>query len=214
MIKGVLFDMDGVIVDSEAFIAEAAVRMFAEHGVSVRSQEFLPFVGTGEERYLGGVAEQHGFGFDIARDKARTYAIYGEIIRGRLRPLPGVREFIARCRSMRLKTALASSADRIKLNQNFAEIQIPLDSFDAVVCGTDIARKKPDPEIFLLAASRCGLSAGECLVVEDAVNGVAAAKSAGARCLGLTTSFTPAQLSGADWFAPNLAHAPSACLEW
>ena len=59
-IAGVIFDMDGVLVESEPFIAEAAVRMFAEKGVSVRPEDFRPFIGTGEDRFLGGVAESRG----------------------------------------------------------------------------------------------------------------------------------------------------------
>lgn len=214
MIRGVLFDMDGVIVDSEAFIAAAAVRMFGEHGLAVRSEDFVPFVGTGENRYLGGVAERYGFAIDIARDKARTYAIYGDVIKGRLNTLPGVHDFLETCRRRSLKTAVASSADRIKLELNFHEIGIALGSFDAVVCGTDIVHKKPHPEIFLTAASRCCLDPGHCLVVEDAVSGVAAAKSAGCRCLALTASFSREQLAAADWVAADLAHAPDACLNW
>jgi beta-phosphoglucomutase len=77
-----------------------------------------------------------------------------------------------------------------------------------------VERKKPAPDIFLLAAKRLGLAASSCLVVEDAVNGVAAAKSAGAKCLALTTSFTREQLSGADFFAATLADAPAVALEW
>ena len=61
-IAGVIFDMDGVLVDSEPFIAEAAVRMFAEKGVEVRPEDFRPFIGMGEDRFLGGVAESRGVG--------------------------------------------------------------------------------------------------------------------------------------------------------
>jgi HAD superfamily hydrolase (TIGR01509 family) len=213
-VRGVLFDMDGVIVDSEEFICEAAMWMFAEHGVETKSADFIPFVGAGENRYLGGVAEKYGFPIDLTRDKARTYEIYGEIIKGKLDPLPGVKEFVAKCKTRGLRLALATSADEIKMVQNLTEIGVPPETFDTLVNGLDIEHKKPDPEIFLVAASRLGLQPSECLVVEDAVNGVAAAKAAGARCLALTTSFSEEELAGADWFAPNLAGAPKACLEW
>ena len=74
MLKAVLFDMDGVLADSEEFICEAARLMFAEKGLKVRPEDFLPFVGTGENRYLGGVAEAHGFDMGpIEPAKARTY---------------------------------------------------------------------------------------------------------------------------------------------
>jgi len=208
MLKGIIFDMDGVLVDSEPFICEAAMRMFAERGVTVSAEDFIPFVGAGEDRYIGGVAEKHGIALDIDRDKARTYAIYAEIVRGRLEPLDGVHEFIAKARARGMKLALASSADRVKIEVNLREIGLPPETFDAVVSGLDVVNKKPDPEIFLTAGQMLGLSPDECLVVEDAVNGVAAAKTAGMRCLGLTTSFSAEELSAADWIAGTLADAP------
>jgi HAD superfamily hydrolase (TIGR01509 family) len=215
MIKGVIFDMDGVLVDSEAFICEAAVKMFAEMGYTVQPDDFLPFVGTGENRYVGGVAEKYGVpNFDTEKSKARTYQIYGEIVKGRLEPLAGVNEFISKARARGLKLAVASSADAVKVEINLREIGLSPETFDAVINGLDVERKKPSPDIFLLAAKKLGLSATECLVVEDAVNGVEAAKSAGAKCLALTKSFSADELAGADWFAPNLAGAPDECLEW
>lgn len=214
MLRGVIFDMDGVLVDSEEWICRAAIRMFQEHGVEAKPEDFIPFVGAGENRYLGGVAEKHGFPMDIDRDKARTYEIYAEMVRGRLEPLPGVHDFIGRCRGRGLKFALATSADEVKMLTNLREIGLPPETFDALVNGLDVEKKKPDPEIFLLAAERMGIDGPECLVVEDSPNGVAAAKAAGARCLGLTTSFSQVDLMEADWLAPTLAEAPSACLEW
>jgi HAD superfamily hydrolase (TIGR01509 family) len=215
-IAGVIFDMDGVLVESEPFIAEAAVRMFAEKGVEVRPEDFRPFIGMGEDRFLGGVAESRGVVLDMPRDKDRTYEIYLELIPGRLEPLPGVAGFIARCRALGLKLAVASSADRVKVTGNLRELRLPSDTFDAVVVGEDIVRKKPAPDIFLEAARRLGLEPGTCLVIEDAVSGVTAAKAAGSRCLGLTTSFSADQLAsaGADWTAADLARTPGQVLDW
>jgi HAD superfamily hydrolase (TIGR01509 family) len=210
-LRGVIFDMDGVLCDSEPFIAEAACRMFAEtYGVKAAHEDFRPFVGTGENRFIGGVAEKYGVKIEITRDKARVYAIYLEIIQGRLEPLPGAREFIAECRRRKLKLAVATSADRIKLDGNLTQIRIPLATFDAIVTGDDVQKKKPDPEIFLLAAKRLGLPPVECLVVEDAESGVRAGKAAGSRCLGLTTTYNAQALTacGANWTASNLAHVP------
>jgi len=211
---GVIFDMDGVLLDSEPFICQAACMMFAEKGLTVHPDDFLPFVGAGENRYLGGVAEKYHFPINIEQDKKRTYDIYLEIIKGRLHPLPGVHDFIKKCRQMNKKIAIASSADLRKVRGNLQEINLPFSTFDAVITGEDVVHKKPSPEIFLAAAQKIGLNAQNCLVVEDAVNGVAAAKAAGAKCLALTTSFTQNDLAAADWFAPNLAGAPPQVLAW
>lgn len=210
-VRGVIFDMDGVLCDSEPFIYEAACRLFAErYGVEVKPGDFIPFVGTGENRYLGGVAEKYNIQLDIEADKQRTYEIYLQIIQGRLQPLPGVHYFITLCRQHNLRLAVATSADRIKMEGNLREIGLTPDSFDACVTGNDIERKKPHPDIFLQAAARLGLAAGACLVIEDAPNGIEAAKAAGAWCLGLTSSFSAEHLrsAGADWIAPDLAQVP------
>ncbi|MBI2441797.1 MAG: HAD-IA family hydrolase [Lentisphaerae bacterium] len=207
-IHGVIFDMDGVLCDSEPFIAEAAGRMFAErYGLKVTPHDFRPFVGTGEDRFIGGVAEKYGVKLNMPADKDRTYAIYMEIIHGRLQPLPGVGDFVAECRRRGLILALATSADRIKLDGNLSEIGLTPELFAACISGSEVRRKKPFPDIFLEAARRARITPAAALVIEDAPNGIQAAKAAGMRALGLTTSFSAAVLkdAGADWTAPNLA---------
>ena len=209
--------MDGVLCDSEPFIKEAAARMFLEaHGITVFREDFTPFVGAGEDRFLGGVAEKYGVTLTMPRDKERTYAIYLEIIKGRLTPLPGAISFIAECRRRGLKLAVATSADRVKCDGNLAEIGLPASNFEVIVTGSDVVRKKPDPEVFLLAAKGLGLPTGECLVIEDAPNGLRAGKAAGSRCLGLTTSFNAETLraAGADFVGTDLADVPAEALEW
>lgn len=213
-LRGVVFDMDGVLVDSEPFIAEAAIRMFAEHGVTVRREDFAPFVGAGEDRYLSGVADKYGFDLEIERDKARTYAIYDEIVRGKLAPLPGSRELVEEARRRNLAVAMATSADPSKVRSNLREINMPESSFDVAINGLDVARKKPHPDIYLRAAVLMGLPPRDCLVVEDAVNGVSAAKAAGARCLAVTTSFSREELAEADWICHDLTEFPAEALNW
>lgn len=211
---GVIFDMDGVLVDSEHFICKAACSMFSEMGLQVRPEDFIPFIGMGENRYLGGVAEKHGVTVDITAIKKRTYDIYLEMIQGQLQPLPGVLPFIEQCRRMGKRLAVASSADRRKIDGNLHEIGLKKSLFKTVVSGEDVVHKKPNPEIFLLAAHHLKLNPADCLVVEDAVSGVAAAKAAGAKCLALTTSFAQKQLCEADFFAANLADVPNEAIAW
>jgi len=213
-IEAVLFDMDGVLVDSEAFICQAGMDMFAGKGYPVSAGDFLPFTGMGENRYLGGVAEKHGIPFDLEKDKARTYEIYRELVRGKLSPLDGVHEFIAKCLDRGLKIAVASSADPVKVNINLEEIGLNRAMFQAVVTGLDIEHKKPAPDIFLKAARMVGADPRRCLVVEDAVSGVSAGKAAGAKVLALTTAFSPEELSEADWISSTLATADQKVLEW
>jgi beta-phosphoglucomutase-like phosphatase (HAD superfamily) len=227
-VKAVIFDMDGVLTDSEWFIAEAARLMFLEtHGKTVTHGDFLPFVGLGENRFLGGVAEKYGVaGFDIERDKARTYEIYGGIIKGKLKALPGAAEFVRRCRALGLKTALATSTDYVKMMASLTEIglvnrQISAaeaglaraiasaknNAFDALVNGLDVERRKPFPDLFLEAAYRLDTAPEQCWVAEDSVGGVTAAKAAGMRCLALLTTFPEAEIraAGADIVTKDLA---------
>ena len=214
MIKGVLFDMDGVLVDSEEYICKAAIMMFKEKGLEVQPEDFIPFVGTGENRYLGGVAEKYSFPVDIDEIKDRTYEIYGNIIKGELEPLEGVLDFIATCKQKGLKIAVATSADEVKMKSNLYEIGIPVETFDAAVNGLMIKNKKPDPEIFITAANHLGLRAEDCLVVEDAINGVESGKRAGSKVLGIMSSFTREQLKEADWIVENLSNYPPEVFLW
>ena len=214
MIKGVLFDMDGVLLDSEEYITRAGILMFREKGFEVQESDFKPFTGMGENRFLGGVAEKYAIPFDLEKDKARAYAIYEQITRGKLEPLKGVREFIDRCRRRHLKLAVATSADEVKMRINLRETGLKEELFDTLVNGLEVEHKKPHPEIYLLAAKRLGLAPADCLVVEDAISGMKAAKAAGCKCLAITSSFRAEDFDQADWVVPDLSEAPEECTNW
>jgi beta-phosphoglucomutase len=205
MLKAVLFDMDGVLVDSEEFICKAAIEMFREKGLIVKPEDFIPFVGTGENRYIGGVAEKYNFPVDIQEVKKRTYEIYRTLVRNKLRPLPGVKEFINSCKDRKLKIAVATSADEVKMRINLMEIGLPVETFDTTVNGLQIERKKPFPDIYLKAAELLGVPPENCLVVEDAPSGIKAARAAGMKCLAVMSSFEEEELKGADWIVKDLA---------
>jgi HAD superfamily hydrolase (TIGR01509 family) len=186
--RAVIFDMDGVLTDSEPLINHAAVAMFREQGLTVQPEDFHPFVGTGENRYLGGVAQRYGFPIDLPAAKRRTYEIYLRLVPGELRAFPGAVDLVRQCRAAQLLTALASSADRIKIDANLHQIDLPPVGWDAIVTGDDVEHKKPAPDIFLAAARRLGVTPEACVVVEDAVSGIEAALAAGMRALAVTTT--------------------------
>lgn len=204
-ITAVIFDMDGVLTDSEPIINAAAVQMFAEKGLTVQPDDFLPFVGTGEDRYIGGVAEIHRFPLDLPAAKRRTYEIYLDMAARSLEPFPGACELVRTCRLHGLKTAVASSADLIKIEANLRKIGLPPHTWDTVVSAEDVQHKKPAPDIFLAAARKLNTPGSQCVVVEDAVNGVQAARAAGMRCLAVAQTFPAERLSGADLVRPSIA---------
>lgn len=197
-IRAVIFDMDGVLVDSEPLINTAAIAMFRENGLAVQPDDFLPFVGAGEDRYIGGVAEHYAFPLDIPAAKKRTYEIYLDLVPTQLETFPGAIDLVHDCRKAGLSLAVASSADAIKVRANLEKIGLPIQFWEAVIKGEDVKQKKPAPDIFLSAAAKLGVAPKECVVVEDAVNGVQAAKAAAMRCVAVATTFPPDRLVEAD----------------
>jgi beta-phosphoglucomutase len=188
-IRAVIFDMDGVLVNSEPLLTTAAIAMFKEKGLVVQPEDFLPFVGAGEDRYIGGVAEKYHFPLDLPMAKQKTYEIYLDLVPTQLEAFPGARALVRACRQARLLVAVASGTDKVKAMANLRKIGLPEESWDAVVTGNDVKYNKPAPDIFLSAAGRLGVAPGACAVVEDSVNGIRAAKAAGMRCVAVAQTF-------------------------
>lgn len=203
--RAVIFDMDGVLTDSEPLICEAAMAMFAERGVVTSPDDFRPFVGTGENRYIGGVAEKHGIRIDLAEAKRRTYELYLARVSGHLRAFPGAVDFVRHCRAAGYRTAVASSADWVKVEANLLAIGLPPPGWDAIVTAEHVTHRKPAPDIFLAASRALGVPPERCTVVEDAINGIEAAKAAGMRCIAVAQSFSAAELRRADRVCPSIA---------
>ena len=204
LIQAVIFDMDGVLTDSEPLICMAAVTMFREKGLLVQPEDFLPFVGTGEDRYIGGVAEKYHFAIDLKAAKHRTYEIYLALVPEKLRAFPGAQELVRNCRRAGLKVAVASSADLVKIEANLRQIGLPPADWSAIVCAENVVHKKPAPDIFLATAHQLGLPPAQCVVIEDAVNGIQAAKAAGMRCVAVAQTFAPDKLTAADLVKPGV----------
>ena len=204
-VTAVIFDMDGVLTDSEPLICAAATAMFQELGLRVQKEDFTPFIGTGENRYLGGVAAKYGLPFDIPAGKKRTYEIYLEMAPTQLRAFPGARDFVRACRAAGYRTALASSADPIKIEANLQIIGLPPSGWDGITTGEEVELKKPAPDIFLISAQKLGLRPAQCVVIEDAVNGIEAAKAAGMRCVAVAQTFPADLLRQADLVRATIA---------
>ncbi|XP_015570646.1 protein SUPPRESSOR OF QUENCHING 1, chloroplastic isoform X1 [Ricinus communis] len=200
-VSAVLFDMDGVLCNSEEPSRLAAVDVFAEMGVDVTVEDFVPFMGTGEANFLGGVANVKGVqGFNTDAAKKRFFEIYLEKY---AKPnsgigFPGALELITQCKEKGLKVAVASSADRIKVDANLAAAGLPLSMFDAIVSADAFENLKPAPDIFLAASKILEVPPSECIVIEDALAGVQAAQAAQMRCIAVKTTLSEETLSNAS----------------
>lgn len=193
-VRAILFDMDGVLIDSEALMARAGILALREFGIEAVSEDFLPFVGRGEDKYIGGVAEKHGVRYDTAM-KDRAYDYYGQMVAAEATvpadTLPTLKALHARG----IKMAVCSSADRVKVRYNLRAIGADESLFSAIVTGSDVERKKPEPDIYLKGAELLGEKPEDCLVVEDAPSGIQAAHAGGIRAAGIASSFSAQELT-------------------
>jgi len=211
-IHAVIFDMDGVLVNSEPLINAAAIAMFKEKGLAVQPEDFLPFVGAGEDRYIGGVAEMYHFPLDVPQAKKRTYEIYLDLVPMQLEAFPGVHDLVQTCRQAGLRVAVASGTDRVKALAGLQKIGLPEESWDTVVSGEQVRHNKPAPEIFISTAQKLGVTPSACAVLEDSVNGIWAAKAAGMRCVAVAQTFPADRLREADVVRDSVANVQLADL--
>ncbi len=209
MVKGIIFDMDGVLVDSEPAITYASIEVLKTLGISAKPIEFKPFTGMGDDKFIGGVLEAHG-GVYKPEYKEQAYKIYIETADKNVTVYPWSKKIINELKARGYKLAVASASDLKKVSCNLSCIGVELSLFDAIVTGSDVERKKPAPDIFLLAAEKAGLAPDSCIVAEDALSGVMAAKSAGMTAVGVTTSFPKEKLleAGADFVTEDLSELP------
>lgn len=187
MIKGCIFDLDGVIVDTAHYHYLAWKRLALELGYDLTELENEKLKGVSRMQSLNIILDLAGISLNekhkemLATKKNIWFNDYIE----RMTPaeiFPGVQELIDSIKGERMRVGLASSS----MNAKTVLRQLRMEhDFDAVVDGTMITRTKPDPEIFLITAERIGVSAGSCVVIEDAVAGVEAALAAGMKCIGI-----------------------------
>lgn len=187
MTKAVIFDLDGVIVDTAHYHYIAWKRLASEFNINLTPQQNELLKGVSRMRSLEIILELGNIHLDqaemerLADKKNKWFVEYIESIRPE-EIFPGVKEFIQSLRQAGIKVALASSS---KNAPRVIELLGIAKEFDAIVDGSMITHTKPHPEIFLLAASKLGLSSADCVVFEDAEAGVEAAIAAGMKCVGV-----------------------------
>ena len=208
-ISAVLFDMDGVLVDSEPVITEAALNALKEWGIKAKSSDFREFTGMGEDRFVGGVAEKYNVPYTLDMKK-KAYEIYLTIVEDKIVIYPDTVAILKELKGVGLKLALASAADSIKVDANLRAAGIDSELFGAVLSGNDVVNKKPAPDVYMLAAKKVGCAPEKCVVVEDAISGLAAAHAAGMLCICVTTSFTEEKFreKGADYVCTDISGVP------
>lgn len=207
--------MDGVLVDSEDAMKTTSIKSLERFGIKPKKEDFVEFTGMGEDAFIGGVAGKHGLEYKTEM-KEYAYMLYVENARELVYVYPGVKNVITAVKQKGCKIAVASAADLIKVRTNLACIGIEEDFFNTFVTGSDVTHKKPHPEIFQKAAANMGIEPADCIVLEDAKSGIAAAKSAGMTCIGITTAFSHGELvaTEADFVVADIAEALLIINEW
>ncbi len=202
MIKAVLWDLDGVLVDTASFHFEAWRELFADEGKEIGEEEFRRTFGLRNDailrEILGGLPLQR-----VGELSRRKEELFRAKIAGRIAPTPGVPALLERLRQAGRRMAVVSSAPLQNVEMVLRSLGME-DAFEVIIAEEDASRGKPDPQGYLLAAERLGATPKECVVVEDAPGGVEAAKRAGMRCIGLAAKRAPDDLRQADLTVTSL----------
>lgn len=192
-VKAILFDMDGVLIESEHLMRTSAMKALADYGVYPKHEDFLEFTGMGEDRFVGGVAEKYGLTYDPIM-KEQAYDYFGQDVMEQAHVPAGVKDMLLELHRRGYILAVCSAADRRKVMYNLQAIGVDPAIFTALVTGSDVKRKKPFPDIYLMGAQQVQVEAEACLVIEDAISGIHAAHAAGMEAVGVPTTFTKEQL--------------------
>ena len=188
-ILALIFDMDGLLVDSEPLAAAALARFLRQHGHEPRPGMVEQTLGRRLPEAMAIIAEAYELSLPIP-ELTRTYdELRLAALRGNLRPMPGAAALLTFARAAGLQLALATSSLRTHADLSLAETKLA-GLFDAEATGDEVVRGKPEPDMFLLAAKRLGVAAESCVVLEDAPAGLAAAAAAGMRRLWVPNSVT------------------------
>jgi beta-phosphoglucomutase len=202
--RGVLWDLDGTLVDSGDYHWQSWRAVMGALGVDVTLELFQATFGQKNDRILRGWLGPDASDDLIKRTGDAKEAEYRRIARANgLTALPGARDWVARLRASGWRQAIASSAPRENIEVMLELIRLT-GALDAIVAAEDVTLGKPDPQVFLVAADRLGVAPDRAIVVEDAAVGVEAARRAGMRSIGVSPT---ADLPG-DLFVRSLADLP------
>lgn len=198
MLKGILFDMDGVLVNNLDIHRQAFAEFFRRYNVNRTFDELNRVFGMGNDDIMGELMPADV----VARVGIRELgyekeAIYREIYAPVITPQPGLLEFLEACDGRGLKCAVGSSGYRVNVDFVLDKCNIRR-YFEAIVAGDQVTHCKPHPEIYLTAAERLGLHPSECVVFEDAEAGIESAKRAGVKVVALATTFDREFLKGTE----------------
>lgn len=205
MIKAVIFDMDGVIVDSQPGYFEVDMKLLKDLGVDMPKEEYDSYIGTKTAYVWGAIKEKYGLKQTTEElvDMERTAYLNFLQQEGNVKPMDGVKETIELLRSNGIKLAVASSSPLKVIEFTMKALKFG-PYFDEIVTGDYVKRSKPEPDTFLYAAEKLGVPSNECIVIEDSGNGAIAAKRAGMKCIGYISPHSGNQdLSSADYIVDS-----------
>jgi len=196
--RAVIFDMDGLLLDTETLWHESEVELFRRHGAEFSREDQMQVVGTSFEITARYFAER--FGWPLERGVELVDEMIGlmhERVQVRVHARPGAIELVEGLRGLDgVQLGLASNSPRFLVDDALATAGLT-DAFEAIVTSDDVADAKPAPDIYLLACQRLGVSPSEALALEDSASGVAAAKAAGLTCIAVPL-FVETDVSAAD----------------
>ncbi len=189
-IKFVIFDMDGVLINSEPVTVKAALKALSEIGISATPEDFKPYLGAGEDKFITGICKINKKDNMITRTMSRMYELFNQYVSKDLTVYPSVHKVISTLKKSGYRLCIASSSAAEKLAVSLAAADINPELFDVIITGSDVSEKKPSPEIYFTAMDELDADPEECIIIEDAINGIRAAMASGAFCFGVTTSFS------------------------